>query len=309
MSVAAFLFIFDMKKILYLFLIIVCVSCCKPEINNNTFTDVTLYYYGYSNMGYTYEVPLRFYKDGKVEAFFILYSVDKDLKSGVYHYNDVFEPNADTWNDTIVYSNFTFFKGKCHWGNNIITEGAVTVERKNDEYTFLICAIDNKGEAHIGKYQGKVKKQNFEKQSKIGGVFAAASLSDANDPWLRPIGLPSDYAGGATMVQVEAGERYDGYTVNMMYLHPDKNDPTGTYYVNPDADGYYHEGEIVYQNYCLYKLLITTWLDTKILASGTITITRVNKPWKFRIDVDVTDKEGGHIKGFFDGGEYRGDYD
>jgi len=289
-----------MKKPFYfLFALFVFVSCNKPY-NDNTFTDVTLYYYGYSGMGYTYEVPVRFFINKKVEAFFILYSIDKDLKEGVYNYNDVFVPNLGMWDyGNIVFTNFTFFKGKCKWKDNIITDGFVTVERNGNNYTFIIDVTDNTGAIHTGKYQGKVKKENFEIQSKIGGVFALASVENRiGDPWAGPVGLPSSYSGGNTWVQVEAGEKNDGYMVNMLYLHPDKNDPTGTYYVNPNANGYYREGEIVYQNLCSYNISQT---NTRQLLSGSITITRVDKPWKFRIDVNVTDEDGGHIQGCFDG--------
>jgi hypothetical protein len=294
-----------MKKIYYfLFLIVLCLSC-ERENKNSIFTDVTLYYYGYSGMGYTYEVPVRFFTGGKEVAFFILYSTDKDLKTGVYNYNEKIVYDADYNNNYITCTNFTFFKGKCRWGDINIKAGSVTVERNNDDYSFIIDVVDNKGDTHKGKYQGKVKKQNFARQSEIGGVFAVLHLTNANNQWERPVGLPDDYAGGLTMLQVEAGEKNEAYVVNIMYLHPDENDPTGTYYINPNANYYYQEGENVYQNYCYYSLAPQNFTS---LVSGSITITRVNKPYKFKIDVDVTDRKGGQIQGCFDGIDYWGDY-
>ena len=251
-------------------------------------------------MGYTYEVPIRFfYPNGKEMAFFILYSTDKDLKEGVYKYNDVFVPNT-SWDFDIVYSNFTFFKGKCRWEGLNIIDGDVTVKKNNDEYEFILYVKDVTGEYHAAIFNGKVKKEKYETQSKIGGVFADASLDNrVGDPWAGPVGLPSNYNGGNTSLTLQAGEMNDGYIVSMHYLHPNKNDPTGTYYMNPNANGYYKPGEIIYQNDCSYNI---TYANSRQLVSGSITITRVNKPHKFRIDVDVTDEKGGHIQGCFDGG-------
>jgi hypothetical protein len=90
-----------------------------------------------------------------------------------------------------------------------------------------------------------------------------------------------------------------------MYLHPDKNDPTGTYYINPNANHYYQEGENVYQNVCFYGLVPQ---NIASLVSGSITIARVDKPYKFKIDVDVVDENGRQIQGCFDGLDYSGDY-
>jgi len=292
-----------MKKIIYLFLLLITLFSCKKEPKGNS---VTLYYYGYSGMGYTYEVPVRFYKGNELVGFFILYSTDKDLKEGIYKYNDKFVESYDIWNSETSYLDFTFFKNKCKWGDKYVTDGYVAVEKKDNIYTFVVSAQTSDGVWHNDyQYVGKVKKEKFETQSNVGGFFAVAHLTNTDNYWERPFGLPSDYNGGMSWVQVEAGTVSKCYIVSMLYTHPDANDPTGTYYINPNANGYYQVGENAYQNDCSYNGL--TYID---LASGSITITRVNKPQKFKIDVDVTDINGRQIQGSWDGGVmWKCDYD
>ena len=293
-----------MKRILFFSLVISCIlnSCKEKEPQGN---NVTLYYYGYSGMGYTYEVPLRFYDGNELVGFFILYSTDKDLKEGIYKYNDKFVESYDIWNFETSYLDFTFFKNKCKWGDKYVTDGYVYVEKEGEIYTFVVSVQTADGIWHDWQYSGKVKKEIFETQSEVGGFFAVAHLMNHLDNLPgRPWGLPSDYSGGNTWVQVEAGTLNQSYIVNIQYTHPDANDPTGTYYINPNANGYYQEGENAYQNLCSYGY---SYIN---LVSGFITITRVDKPHKFKIDVDVTDINGGHIQGSWDGGVmWRCDYE
>jgi len=293
-----------MKRLI--FFSVITLSFILNSCNKETIEDrVILYYYGYSGMGYTYEVPVRFYV-GDTVVFFILYSTDKNLKEGIYKYNEKIVVDADIWNDDIAYTDLTFFKNKCTWGSSNITDGYVSVEKDGEIYTFVIGVQTTNGVWHNWQYQGKVKKEKYKIQSEVGGFFAVAHLTNTDNYWERPFGLPSDYNGGMSWVQVEAGSTIKGYMVNMLYLHPNVNDPTGTYYVNPNANGYYQEGESAYQNICEYNKNF----NGIQLASGYITITRVNKPYKFKIDVDVTDINGRHIQGSWDGGVmWKCDYD
>ena len=293
-----------MKRILFFSLIISFIlnSCEEKPKGNN----VTLYYYGYSGMGYTYEVPLRFYYGNEVIGFFKLYSTDKDLQEGLYTYNEKVVDMYGVGDSNVAYKDFTFFKNQCKWGDRYVTDGYVSVKKEGEIYTFVVSVQTADGIWHDWQYCGKIKKEKFEAQSEVQGFFADAYLGNRllYNPLGRPWGLPSDYSGGNTWVQVEAGTIYQSYIVSMLYTHPNANNPTGIYYVNSNANGYYQEGESAYQNECSY-----TGLSYIKLESGFITITRVDKPYKFKIDVDVTDINGGHIQGSFDGGHIISDYE
>ena len=125
-----------------------------------------------------------------------------------------------------------------------------------------------------------------------------------------PVGTPPDFADGISFCQLDAGDLNKFIMVGFLFSHSNVNDPTGTYNINPNANGYFYSDINVYQN----SLIIVSnhWYNWESyhLISGTFTITRVNKPWKFRIDVDAIAENGWVIKGCYDGGGYySSDYD
>jgi len=271
-------------------------SCGGPGPKGD-FDNVTLYYYGRSNIGITYEVPLRFYSNGKEVAFFVLYSLSPDLENGVYNFNDSIYPSCQSFPD-FAFVNKTFYKGVCRWKNNIIIGGTVTVEKKGDNYTFIIDVTDYKGEGHKSTFTGKVKKENYHQQSQINGIFASAVIfNDTGKPYYN---LPADYLGGVTFLNVSYGDILYGIKVSVIYLHPNPNDFTGVYYVNPNANGLYNPDSYIIQNIYVEGLVTQ---NTYRLASGTFKIIKIDKPWHFKIDVDVVASNGEVIQGSFDGGE------
>ena len=144
-----------------------------------------------------------------------------------------------------------------------------------------------------------------EPESKIN-VFAAADIF--NDiHWANARNFPADYLGGITWVIVY--NRYDRLSdikINIIYRHPDPNDFTGVYHINPNANGLYNPDSYMIQNIYEKSLDSIYWL-----VSGTLTVTRVDKPWSFKIDVDVVSENGEVIQGSFDGGSvcfYNYDY-
>jgi len=285
-----------MKKVFYfLFATLFLVSCREPEPKEDY--NVILYYYGRSNLGMTYEVPIRFHSDGKEIAFFVLYSLSPDLENGVYNYNDSIYPSCQSFPD-FAFIDKTFYKGVCKWKNNIITGGTVTVDRQGDNYTFIIDVTDYKGENHKATFTGKVKKENYHQQSKINGIFAAADIFNDKNHWSHV--LPADYSGGVTWLNIHYGYVLYWNKVNIMYLHPNPNDFTGVYYINPNANGIYNPDSYIIQN--LYEKGFGSE-NTYQLVSGTITVTRVDKPWSFKIDVDVVASDGNLIQGTFGDGE------
>jgi hypothetical protein len=263
-------------------------SCKEPKLEGE-FDEVTLYYYGRSHSGTTYEVPLKFYINGKETAFFVLYSLSPDLESGVYSYNDSLYINCQIFND-FAFTDKTFYKKVCKMGGNEITDGTVTVERASDKYNFIIDVTDNKGVNHKGTFKGKVKKENYHQQSNVNGLFANASIEKCSPGF--PYGLPENYDGGITWIELRAGDWVSGMEVNIIFLHSELNDFTGVHYAN---------SSLTLQS-MYYKNLEDR--NHMRLVSGTFTVTRVDdKPYKFKIDVDVAAANGDIIQGSFDGGE------
>jgi len=288
-----------MNKYIYFLALSVLFFSCEEEEFRGEFDSVTLYYYGRSHSGLTYEVPLKFYSNGKETAFFVLYSLSPNLENGTYNYNDLLHFNCQTFRD-FAFTNNTFYKNVCKWNNNVIIDGTVTVEKSNDNYTFLIDVTYIKGENHKGTFKGKVKKENYHKQSNVNGVFASASIDNCvND---RVFGLPEDYSGGLTWLTVSSGDILLGMTVNIICLRPSPNDFTGVYEVNPNANGRYSPDGSAIQNGYDKKGTLGVQNEYKLI-SGTFIVTRVDKPWRFKIDVDVVAENGDIIQGSFDGGE------
>jgi len=256
------------------------------------FDEVIIYNYGYSQVGLTYNVPVKFFFNNKEIATFHLYSFSPDLESGVYNYYDKFVVVEQPFVE-FKGVNKTFFKGDCKWGDNIITDGSVTVEKQGDNYTFIVDVTDNKGERHYGKFSGNVKKENWHTKSTLG-LFSSLILKDASD-----------------VVQIE------GYKITTMYVDAGYSNrdgwaalSVGVYVIRPENEnvfeGVYHIGEGILQGWYIsnnYPVNDGSPFSaiSKPLRSGTITITKVNKQWRYKVDVDVVDENGYEIKGSFTG--------
>ncbi|MDR0829632.1 MAG: hypothetical protein LBN95_05935 [Prevotellaceae bacterium] len=293
-----------MKKIIfYITFLLICISC-----KNNDNSEITLYYYGRSPIGTTFEVPVRFYENGKEKAFFVFYSSDQNLESGVYEYNDTVYPPSFYWGIGFCYANKTFYKEVSKWESNYITGGNVNITRNGEQYTFLIDVTDNKGEKHIEKFEGKAKKESYHQQSIVKGEFSTADIENCMVETHFTSRLPADYSGGMTWLYLESGDVLNGKRINIIFLHSNANDFTGTYSVDANANGSYREGKDMIQNIVeLYPK--RSQYDPKLI-SGTFTISKVDKPWHFKIDVDVVDDLGDIIQGSFDGGQITfSDYD
>jgi len=281
-----------MKTKFYLIiLILACFYSCKPQFDE-MFDEVIIYNYGYSQVGLTYNVPVKFFFNNKEIATFHLYSFSPDLESGVYNYYDKFVVVEQPFVE-FKGVNKTFFKGDCKWGDNIITDGSVTVEKQGDNYTFIVDVTDNKGERHYGKFSGNVKKENWHTKSTLG-LFSSLILKDASD-----------------VVQIE------GYKITTMYVDAGYSNrdgwaalSVGVYVIRPENEnvfeGVYHIGEGILQGWYIsnnYPVNDGSPFSaiSKPLRSGTITITKVNKQWRYKVDVDVVDENGYEIKGSFTG--------
>ena len=281
-----------MKTKFYLIiLILACFYSCKPQFDE-MFDEVIIYNYGYSQVGLTYNVPVKFFFNNKEIATFHLYSFSPDLESGVYNYYDKFVVVEQPFVE-FKGVNKTFFKGDCKWGDNIITDGSVTVEKQGDNYTFIVDVTDNKGERHYGKFSGNVKKENWHTKSTLG-LFSSLILKDASD-----------------VVQIE------GYKITTMYVDAGYSNrdgwaalSVGVYVIRPENknvfEGVYHIGEGILQGWCSYKGYPVDdgspyGVQLMGLETGTITITKVNQHWRYRIDVDVVARNGYNIKGSFTG--------
>ena len=286
-----------MKKLILLILIICCVSC-ERKVFYDTFDKVVIYDYGRSPIGLTFDVPVKFFFNKKEIATFHLYSIFPDLENGVYKYNET-AVNSIVFTETSTTSDKTFFKGRCKWGDNIITDGTVTVDKQGDNYTFIVEITDNTGTLHYGKFSGKVKKEDWHTKSNVN-LFVTGTLTNEKGSMGAPVGTPSDFSGGISLLFLDAGDVNKQIYVSLEFSHNNENDPTGTYNINPNANGFFYPDINVYQN----TLVINCRLPSYQLTSGTITITRVNKPTKFRIDVDVITENGWVIKGCYDGGKY-----
>jgi len=287
-----------MNKYIYVFILLFLLLSCQKENFKGEFDNVTLYYYGRSHSSTTYEIPLKFYNNGKEIAFFVLYSLSPDLENGVYNFNDSLHRNCQAFQH-FAFVDKTFYKGVCKWEGNEITNGMVTVNKQGENYTFIIDIIDYKGENHKGTFKGKVKKENYHQQSKVNGLFAAAYI-DNHTQWT--LGVPEDYSGGITWLSVFSGDRLNGKAVNIIYSHSNPNDFTGVYYVNPNANGKYNSDGLAIQN-AYDKHGVQSIQNKYKLVSGTFKVTQVNKPWQFKIDIDVVAENGDIIQGSFDGGE------
>jgi hypothetical protein len=272
-----------MKKILFLLFISLCVFSCKQEINNE-FDNVVLCYYGRSPIGTTFEVPVRFYNNGKEIATFTLYSYNDDLENGIYKYNDTTYAGVN-WVRNSYYVDKTFYKGLCKWGDKIITDGSVTVTKGNDTYTFIVDVTDNTGEKHTGKFKGNVTKENKYPQSEIKGKFAEVYVTDSG--WQGAHKL---------MIGLMGGDKF--YGLQIYYSMPCEempNDIVGLYQINDGSTDYWSK----YWSNGLVPFLES---DCFKLVDGQITVSRDNN--KYKIDVDVTDVNGYRIQECFDGGYF-----
>jgi len=277
----------------------VCLFSCKPQRFNEIFDSVIIYDYGRSPIGTTYDVPVKFFFNNKEIATFHLYSFYSDLESGVYNYNDVKRSTNGIAFEKFGCSNKTFFKGECKWGDNIITGGTVTVDKQGDKYTFIVDVVDNKGEQHYGKFNGKVKKEDWYKKSQTG-LFAAVTIGES---------LTQVEGYKITVVQLDAGDTKNNLTVSISIIKPENNNGiTGVHQVYYNAHIAYaiDNGLEVCNNWCSYKNYpvednLPYGVNFMELNTGTITVMRVNKPWKYEIDVDVVAANGYEIKGSYTG--------
>jgi len=281
-----------MRRIIYFTFVLFTLLSCKKEDN----IRVIIYNYGRSEIGTTFDIPVKFIIDDKTEAIFRLYSYDQNLAEGIYQYNDKDIHDCRMWGPYNC-TDKTFFKNRCKWGDKYVTDGYVSVEKESEIYTFVVGVQTTDGVWHNDyQYIGKVKRENWKTKSDVGGMFCALDITNAiNNPG-TPHPLPQGY-NGATMLCVATGDIYYGITFFLKYMHPEFDDPTGTYSIT---------GNDIIQK--IYTPNVTGFGTSIKLVSGTFTVTRVNKPWKFRVDIDVVDEKGRVIQGCFDGGELCGDY-
>jgi len=271
---------------------------------DGVFDNVVIYDYGHSQLGVTYDVPVKFFFNNEEMATFHLYSFYADLESGIYNCSDVMAQAMQIpFGETFKGVNKTFFKGDCKWGNNIITDGSVTVEKSGDKYTFIVDVTDNKGEHHYGKFNGKIKKENWHTKSTLG-LFNTVGISES---------LIQIEGYIVSFIQLDAGYLIKNdtetisvkLTVGLDIIKPENNNGiTGVHHVYEHAGREYAiaNGFDVCGNYCSYKDYpikdnLPYGVQFMQLQSGTITITRVNEPYKYRVDVDVVAANGYKIKG------------
>jgi len=240
------------------------------------FDSVVIYNYGYSQLGLTYDVPVKFFFKNKEIAIFHLYSFCDNLESGTYTY--LGKPAVSKGVPFFDYgcSNKTFFKGECKWGDNIITGGTVTVDRQGDKYTLIVDVTDSKGEQHYGKFDGKVKKEDWYKKSTLG-LFNGVGIWESS---MQVEGYK------VTAIQIDAGDTKNNLTISLSIIKPENNNGiTGVHQVYYNANRAYaiENGLEVCANSCGYKNYpveesLPYGVPSVQLQSGTITITRVNKP-------------------------------
>ena len=279
-----------MRKILYFTFIIFTFLSCKED---ETIEKVIIYDYGRSEIGTTFDIPIKFIIDEKTEAIFRLYSYDQNLEAGIYQYNDKDVKDCRMWGPFNC-KDKTFFKDRCKWGSSYVTGGYVSVEKEGEIYTFVVSVQTTDGIWHDWQYNGKVKKQDWHEKSKIKGMFVELGLDDYKNksPYLYP-----NYTGGVTMLSVEGGDASYCIRFFFIYMHENPDTPTGTYSIT---------GDNIIQRIYLKSIFSDTYT---YLVSGTFTVTRVDKPHKYRVDIDVVDENGRVIQGCFDGGHIISDYE
>jgi hypothetical protein len=112
-----------------------------------------------------------------------------------------------------------------------------------------------------------------------------------------------------TTIQLDAGDKYAIITTSLTIIKPENdNGITGIYQVYPTQGVEYaiNNGLNLLHSWCSYQDYPVEedsryGVRFKQLNSGTITITRVNEAWKYKIDVDVIAVNGYEIKGSFNG--------
>jgi len=219
-----------MKKFIIFIFVLFTLFSCKKEPKGD-FESVTLYNYGRSKIGTTYDIPLKFIVNStKEEVLFRLYSLDPNLAEGIYNYTDKDINDCRIWGPYNC-TDKTFFKNRCKWGSSYIVDGYISVEKNKDIYTFVIGVYTQDGKLHTGQYEGKVQKKDWYEKSKIGGMFATLGVIDYKNfpPYLYP-----NYSGGVTMLGVQAGNSYYGLSFFILYMHENPNNPIGTYSITSD---------------------------------------------------------------------------
>ncbi|MDR1544166.1 MAG: hypothetical protein LBS50_07160 [Prevotellaceae bacterium] len=272
---------------MFVLLIVLSLFSCKEDIDI-TFDKAIIYNYGHSEIGITYDIPVKFFVKNKEIAYFRLYSMDENLANGIYNYSDVDVVNYIPFGYRANCSDKTFFKDRCKWNNNTITRGSVTVEKQNDKYTFIVNITDNKGVQHRGKFSGKVKKEDWYEKSKTGGLFNCADIWES---YRQPNDGTFEFA-----LQMNSGDTNNEIQLNATFIVNNPTDATGVY-------EFYNDVWCQYTNYPVQGS--TARPNEFIQASGTIIITRVNEGWKYKVDVDVVSEKGVVIKGSFDGCDMR----
>ncbi|MDR0829633.1 MAG: hypothetical protein LBN95_05940 [Prevotellaceae bacterium] len=288
-----------MKQYIYflIFVSFILNSCKQPDLDN-TFSKVEATYFGRTEIGTTFETTLDFYNGEKKEATIVLWSFVQDIESGVY----IICPDimTTTFGYKGVYLNNTFSRTKCKWNEQLITGGTITVSKDKNTYTFILDLIDNKGNNHKGKYNGKVSVIDKSDTSPYNGMFVDAFVHTC--AWYGE--CPS--VGGLTYMGITAGDctflgTYDkSYVrkISMVFTQPDIDDPTGTYNF---ADNCFQHKYVQYSRDGIFPMYQ--------IVSGTLTIERVDKSYKFKICVDYVDETGDKVSGCFDGGLMSTDYE
>jgi hypothetical protein len=281
------------KLILLLFSLFIIYSCNEEKFNN-TFTDVNAIYYGRTELGYTFETQLVFSdKDkDKHNVILTLWSTSQELENCTYEIcPDIITAN---FSQKGVYVNKTFARD-CKWNGNLITDGIVTVSKENGKYSFILDLIDNTGEKHKGQFKGTVSATDKSSTSQYKGLFTNIYFGN------------SAFSGYKLLI-VDCGnllsdsfeERaYFAYSRQVGFRFPLlENDPmTGVYDL---TNSMFSQRDVRYNcnNNKIYQIV-----------SGTLTIERVNEPYKFKVCVDYIDENGEHLAGCFDGGLYTVDYE
>jgi len=280
-----------------------CVLPVKPPINPpevfvNTLDTAFLWYKGRSSIGISYQHSVIFFKKNNTglqqDLHFLFNTSTPEIENGVYTPPAIYRGEIAG----------TFTRSGSYYrqqnGNYLyISDGTVTIEKKDNIYTFIIDVTDEQGNNYKEQYRGGVLYFDDSGNNPRKGMFVDSEIHQCNGviPSIlhTPTGL-MNFVNDERLawLTMSCGDNYSGIQLDFAFSVFDVNDISGTYNI---------EEPYFYRGVAYYKAPNNAGKSVEI-TSGSVKLTRVfdEQWWKFRIEVNITNAEGNTINEEFNGG-------
>ena len=269
------------KNILLCIVIGICFISCKKE--EQTIDSVELYYKGRTVIHSTFNVPLKFYANGKLVLEMLLWSLDSTLESGRYTLCP--DKPSGGWSEK-GNINKTFSREHCFWNGRLIKDGYIDVNKYGNKYTFHINLIDVKGKQLITEYSGNIANKTSSTITPYLGFFNSFSLEKTK----------KFVDGKATDVFIVSARTGDWLSVYYREIHIFFRTESMTF-----PEGYHSIKDT--ETYPAYLYREQFCGQQANIVSGSFSITPTSSYPPYRLDMDITTEDGEHILGNYINGE------